>query len=136
MTTNTFKTWIDFDWIFVRDIPDFKMTDDEYLARIRILEPLKISEKLFALMENTDWCIITGRKHYLQIITDRQLRKVVPEKFMKNFKGIYYKHTNIPDFRFKIEKCRELEIDLYIESNYTQSIQIWKQLNCIHYEKL
>jgi len=131
---NTFKIWIDFDWIFVRDIPSFTMTDEEYLAFIQSAKLLKLSYRLLNLMKNSDWYIITGRKSYLKEITEAQLKAVTPKEVMKNFKWIYFKPLDIPDHIFKYNKCIDLKIELYVESKKVQANIISKFLTCIHYE--
>ena len=133
---NTFKLGLDFDWIFVRNLPNLKMSNNEYLTKIKLIDILKLKESLFKKMAKSEWYIITGRKLYLKKITIDQLKKVVPKEYMKNFKGIYFKDNFIPDYKFKINKCLELWIDIYIESEKKQALKISKELHCIYYKEL
>lgn len=134
MITSIFKLWIDFDGVFVDDIPDIKMSDEEYIAKITATPILKPSKRLVQLMEKTSWYVITGRKSHLDSVTEAQLKRSVSKACMRNFKGFYFNDTGILNYRFKYNKCFELGIGLFIESDKWQVSRISEFLTCIHYE--
>jgi hypothetical protein len=139
MITNTFKVWIDFDWIFVEDIQldDLTIWDFEwdkiYVNRIEKAKILKPSKELLKLMEN-DWYIITGRKQHLSKLTFQQLDKSIPSKYLNTFKWLVCNDTNYEVHTHKIEKSIALWVNLFIESDKYQSEEINKYVNCKYYE--
>lgn len=121
---------VDFDGIFVEDIPNIKMTDEEYIEFIKTRRILKLNPKLLEIMKNNNWVIITGRKQYLEEVTKSQL-----EWFdLTNLKWIYFKNTNIQTWHYKVNTCMTLDIEFFIESDSYQTKNINKFIKCIQYQ--